>query len=249
MAGAELRVLPDAEALARAAAGELQARLRSAIGARGRAALVLSGGATPRETYRLLARRAAPAGPDWTRVAFLFGDERMVPSDDPESNYGMVEQVLLRPLGIAAEQIHRVRSELGDARAAADAYDAELREHFGLTAGAMPRIDVVLLGLGPEGHTASLFPATTALWASARLAAANWVEAKGAWRVTLTLPVLNAAACVLFLVAGAAKAEALAAVLEDDEGRVLPASRIRPAGDLVWLVDAAAASRLRRLDG
>lgn len=252
-----LRVLPDAAAWADAAAGAFFAIGAAAIRERGRFAVALSGGGTPRAAYERIAAtwREAPDGAhDWARTHLFWGDERWVPADDPRSNYRMAREALIARVPIPPENIHRVRTEARDAREAAADYEEALRRFFGSRAGEPPRFDLAFLGLGADGHTASLFPGTDALDAVDRLAVAVHVATMDSWRVTLTLPMLNRAANVIFLVTGADKAAALRVVAESAEagaaaeaGRsptapLLPAQRIRPEkGALLFLVDRAAA--------
>jgi 6-phosphogluconolactonase len=219
-----------------------------------RFALVLAGGSTPRSLYRLLVDPAAPyrAATDWRRIHFFWGDERHVPPDHPESNYRMAREALLDPLAVPRESVHRIPAELPEAAAAAAEYESELRAFFALSAdGAhLPRFDYVLLGLGEEGHTASLFPGSPALGETRRLVVAPWVEAKRSFRITLTPPALSNAKRITFLVAGESKAAALHEVLEGERRpERYPAQAIEPrgGGTLVWLVDRAAASRLTLL--
>jgi 6-phosphogluconolactonase len=240
-------VAPDPDALARAAAGEVARRSEEAITARGRFMLALSGGNTPRRAYALLAdpREGFRDRVDWTRTHVFFGDERQVHPDDAESNYGMASAALLREVPLPPGHVHRIRGEEADAEVAARGYEAELRSAFGLAPGELPRFDLVLLGLGADGHTASLFPGSAALEERSRLVVPPPVERLGVRRITLTLPVLDAARAVAFVVSGADKAERVADVLEGP-GAELPAGRVRPArGDLVWLLDAPAARLLR----
>lgn len=240
-----MRVAPDAPALMRLAAEELAARAEDAVAVRGRFTLALAGGSTPRALYALLSDPAAPyrARIPWDRAQLLFGDERCVPPDHPDSNYGMAARELLSRVAVPPASVHRMRGEDPDPERAARDYEAELCEVFALGEDERPRFDLVLLGLGPDGHTASLFPGTSALDETARLVAAPFVPRLGAHRLTLTYPVLDAARAVLFLASGADKAERVADVLE--RGADLPAARVRPAdGELLWLLDAAAAARL-----
>ncbi|HNX49189.1 MAG TPA: 6-phosphogluconolactonase [Thermoanaerobaculaceae bacterium] len=242
----ELRVFPDAAALARGAADELRRRATAAVAATGRFSVALSGGGTPRLLYRELAGDAGRGLP-WDRTHVFWGDERLVPPEHPDSNYGEVWRELLGKVPIPPGNIHRMRGEDPDPTCAAADYDGELRRVFDLGPAERPRIDLVLLGMGADGHTASLFPGSAALDTRDRLVASTFVPRLGAWRLTLALPVLNAAACVLFLVSGADKAETLARVLEGPSlPRELPAQAVQPASDdLLWLVDAAAARALR----
>ncbi len=236
-----VRVLPDLTALSAEAAAEVVRAAAEA--ARGVLALALAGGSTPRALYRLLAdpAREFSSRMPWARVHLFFGDERDVPPDHPDSNYRMVRETLLARGPAAVAQVHRIHAELGADRAAAE-YERELRSFF----GSDPAFDLVLLGMGADGHTASLFPGTAALEERERWVVATWVERLRAHRITLTLPVLERARAVLFLVAGADKAPALARVLSPRAGEEpLPAARVRPAqGQLLWLVDRAAAAAL-----
>jgi 6-phosphogluconolactonase len=249
-ASRELRVYPDAGALASAAADLFLEIARRAI-QRGPFRVALSGGSTPRALYTVLASRSEapdpPLVPDgWRAVDFFWGDERHVPPQSPSSNYRMALEALLSKLPVPAENVHRIRGELPDASVAAEEYERELRRVFRVPPVEFPRFDLVLLGLGPDGHTASLFPETPALEETKKLAVANPVEKLGDDRITLTVPVFNRAACVAFLVSGEDKARALSEVLEGPpDPRRLPAQRIRPEnGRLLWLVDRAAAARL-----
>ncbi|MFY9979529.1 MAG: 6-phosphogluconolactonase, partial [Candidatus Sulfotelmatobacter sp.] len=182
----------------------------------------------------------------WERMFFFFGDERHVPPDDLESNFRMANESLLSKVPIPAGNIFRVPSENPDASAAAEAYEKSLRSFFGLQPGEFPRFDLILLGMGPDGHTASLFPETAALQEKSRLVVANWVEKLKTHRITVTLPVINAARRVLFLVSGTDKAAALHEVLEGKQpAEKYPSKLVRPTnGKLIWLVDRAAASGL-----
>ncbi len=241
---AETWTYPDATSLARAAAEHFVTLAAEAIAARGRFAVALSGGSTPYATYTLLASDDFAARVDWPRVHVFWGDERCVPPDHPESNFRLAEEALLSRVPIPPGNLHRVRGEL-EPEVAAQAYAAELRTFFG---APWPRFDLVLLGMGDDGHTASLFPGLAALHETARsvVAVTAHYQDRPAHRVTLTTPAINAARQVLFLVTGATKAETLRAVLEGPEG-LYPAQRIRPiSGHLTWLMDAAAASKLRR---
>jgi 6-phosphogluconolactonase len=244
---AEVRVLPDPESLHRAAAEEFLRAAREAILERGRFAVALAGGQTPRDTYELMVTcpRARIGKLPWEKMHFFFGDERCVPPDHAESNYRMVKETLLSQRRIPAANVHRIRAELEPARAADD-YEAELRQFFGPGPGKVPRFDFVMLGLGPDGHTASLFPGTDALHETTRLVVAHHVPQIQSHRITLTLPVFNAAGEVMFVVSGQDKAEVVrAAVRGGGPEALLPAQRVQPAsGRLLWLVDQAAASRL-----
>lgn len=239
-----LEVYEDADALVRAAADRVIAVAADAIMLGGRFSIGLSGGSTPRPLYELLARDDYARRIEWSRTHVFWGDERCVPPEDPESNYGMAQQALLAHVPIPEENVHRMRGELPPVEAAAD-YEDLLRAFFGELPGARPRFDLLLQGLGSDGHTASLFPHSAALDERARWVAAPFVPRLGAWRITLTPPAINAAGQVIFLVDGAGKAEALRAVLRGPyRPHELPAQLIRPAGELAWMVDAAAAALL-----
>jgi 6-phosphogluconolactonase len=238
-----LLVFDDAESLARGAAARVAELARESIGARGLFAVALSGGSTPRRVYELLAGAEFRGSIDWPNVHVFFGDERMVPPDHAESNYRMAREALLSKVDVPPENVHRIDG-VGDAAANASAYESELRGLFGDV--EWPRLDQVLLGMGDDGHTASLFPGTEVLKEQRLWVAPNWVEKLGAWRVTLTAPAINAARRVTFLVTGSAKAERLREVLKGgrDFAR-LPSQLIRPSdGTLEWFVDRAAAARL-----
>jgi len=221
---------------------------RSAIDAardRGQFTIALSGGSTPKSLYHLLASNARTSLP-WGHMFFFWGDERHVPPTDMDSNYRMANEAMLAKIPVAESNVFRVPAENPDAAAAAAAYAQTLQDFFGINPGQVPVFDLVLLGLGPDGHTASLFPGTAALAEKSRLVVANWVEKFNTHRITFTLPVLNAARCVAFLVSGTDKAAALRSVLQSDApGEQYPAKLVRPAnGKLIWLLDRAAASGL-----
>jgi 6-phosphogluconolactonase len=236
-----LLVYETPEELAEAAAREFVARAEGAINALGRFAVVLAGGSTPKATYQALARDYADKL-DWGRVHVFFGDERTVPPDHEDSNYRMAHEALLSRVPVGG--VHRMRGELPPAEAAA-AYEEELRKFFGPE--GVPAFDLILLGIGEDGHTASLFPETSALDVTDRWVVANPVLKLETTRLTLTVPVINAAMAVAFLVAGEGKAKALKEILEGDaDPRGYPAKFIRPeGGDLTWMVDKAAAGLLK----
>jgi len=205
-------------------------------------AIALAGGDTPRRTYE---RLAADASVDWPRVEFFWGDERAVPPDHPDSNFRMADRALLRPLGIDPRRIHRMAAERDDLAAAARDYEAELAKVCG-EPGGPPRLDLVLLGMGADGHTASLFPRTSALSESRRWVVANEVPQLATRRLTITFPLIEHARSVIVLVAGESKAPALAQVLQGPPDRErLPSQRLRALASVEWLVDTAAASGLR----
>lgn len=237
-----LRVFDGPDALLSAAREEVVARAQKALRARRRFTLALSGGSTPKKLYESL----VGAEIDWTRTQVFFGDERCVPPDHADSNYRMAREALLSKIAIPEKNVHRVPSEDADPERAAKAYEQDLQSFFKLRPGELPTFDLCLMGMGPDGHTASLFPGTTALAEEVRLAVAPYVEKLGAWRVTMSAPVFNHARCVLFLVAGEDKAEALKGVLESERpADELPAKLVKPgAGELLWWVDKGAAKLL-----
>jgi 6-phosphogluconolactonase len=238
-------VVPDGAALARAGAEQFVAAAGRAIAARGRFAVALSGGSTPRAMHTLLAGEAFDRRLNWSRVHLFFGDERCVPPDNPESNYRMARETLIDHVPVPAANVHRLRGEDDPAGAAAD-YEADLRTFFGVSAA--PRFDLIFLGMGDNGHTASLFPGQPAVHEQVRWVVAADVAAAGMWRLTLTPVALNAAAEVTFLVSGGDKAEMVQKVLDGPyQPDLLPAQIVNPSnGQLRWLVDQAAAARLRR---
>lgn len=241
----EIRKLTTPQELFAVAAEELIRAAEAAVSQRGRFTIALSGGSTPKNLYTLLATNARSSLP-WDRMFFFWGDERHVGPQHPDSNYRMCEECLLSKVPVPPGNVFRIPAENPDAAAAAEAYEQTLRKFFALEPGSVPRLDLILLGIGPDGHTASLFPETAALNEKSRLAVANWVEKLNTSRITLTLPVLNAARIVMFLVSGTDKAPAVRAVLESDtSGEQYPAKLVRPTeGQLIWLVDRAAASEL-----
>lgn len=244
---AEVRIVADAEGLARAGASEFVRAAKEAVRANGVFTVALSGGSTPKGLYSLLASDVSfESQVPWDKTHFFWGDERQVPPDDPDSNYRMTNEAMLSKVPISAANVHRVKGELEDARQAAEDYERALHDFFRLAPGQLPRFDLLLLGMGPDGHTASLFPGTQALSEQKHLVVANWVEKVDSYRITLTLPVLNNAACVVFLVSGAEKAETLRAVLEGEAGsEPYPSQLIHPTrGRLIWLVSREAARLL-----
>jgi 6-phosphogluconolactonase len=241
-----IQVFEDASNVARAAAQRFVAVAGEAIDRRRRFTVALSGGSTPRALYSLLATRPYHDEVEWSRVWVFWGDERTVPPTDPESNYHMARESLLFHVPIPATQVFRMHGEHADPEKAAAHYEVEIRRAFALAPGELPRFDLVFLGMGPDGHTASLFPHTAALHVSDRLVVANRVDKLNTWRLTLTAPVINNAAEVVFLVVGGDKAPVLKRVLEGPrEPDELPSQLVAPAdGESIWLLDRAAASQL-----
>lgn len=237
-------VLDTPDNVASQAADEFEVRARAAIAEHGRFAVALSGGSTPRALFGLLASPEYAEDIDWTHVHFFWGDERCVPPHDERSNYGQALKALLAPIEMPDSNIHRMRGEL-DPHAGAVDYNEQLAAFFGEDVA----FDLIYLGLGPDGHTASLFPGTQTLGVTDQPCTAVRVpdNAVAPWRLTLTYPVLNAARCDMFLVEGKEKADVLSRVLEGSRDiQRLPAQGVAPAhGTLVWLVDKAAAAKLR----
>lgn len=233
----EIHIAPGPDGAAALAASETIALVVAAAGLRGCVSIALSGGNTPRLLYRHLVAMGRDAAP-WDRVTFWFGDERCVPNDHAESNAGMAWEELLLPLGITPTQV--VALPAGDPRDAAVAYGVSLRDRVGRP---IPRLDLVLLGIGIDGHVASLFPGAPALNEKVALAAAATAPPGHAirQRVTLTFPVINNARAVFFLATGAEKKRAVAAALDRVGAARSPAARVRPDGRLAWFLDAAAA--------
>ena len=238
-----VRILGSPQELFRAAAGKFCETGARAIQEHGRFVVALSGGSTPRGMHQELVQNFASRLP-WDKVFFFSVDERHVPPDSPESNYRMANEALFSKLPVPAEHIFRIQSELHDAGEAAQNYERTLRNFFRPATGEFPRFDFILLGIGSDGHTASLFPGTTALEERENWVVANWVEKLSAFRITLTYPVLNRAASVMFLISGDEKAEIVAKALQIP-GANLPCQRVRPVdGELLWFLDAAAAAKL-----
>ena len=240
-------IFPDADALARAAAFDLLQRATAAIAERGVFTLALSGGSTPKKLYALLAKDPAFAAFPWAQTQLFFGDERHVQPDHAESNFRMVKETLLASGHVPEANVHRVFAELADAAQAAAEYEAEIRRDFtadDALLDGVPRFDVILLGMGPDGHTASLFPGSPGLQETTLWVLANPVAKFNTDRITFTYPVLNAARAVLLLVAGADKESMIREVLVDARG-TYPVERVQPRdGVKVWMLDRAAAAQL-----
>jgi 6-phosphogluconolactonase len=243
----EIMIVKDLAEIGRTAAEIIVNQSNESGSCTGPFTIALSGGSTPRELHERL--RSETSGRDtlWRdNLHFFWGDERHVPPDHPQSNYRMACETLFNSAAVPAQNIHRVHAEDSDAVIAAEKYEQDLRSFFNLKSGQLPLFDCVLLGIGTDGHTASLFPATKALHEKRRLVVANWVEKFQAHRITMTVPVLNNAALAIFLVSGKDKAEILKDILEGDyHPERLPAQLIRPVhGKLLWLIDEAAGSYL-----
>jgi 6-phosphogluconolactonase len=235
-------VASDLEGLSLQVANQIARTAAEAVAARGRCALALAGGNTPRRAYELLAEPPLRDAVPWDALHLFWGDERCVPPDHPDSNYRMAREALIDRAPIAAANVHRVPTEEGSAAAVAAYYERELRTFFGLEVEDVPRFDLILLGLGPDGHTASLFPGSPALDETRRLVVPNSIDYMPHERVTFTFPVLNAARVIAFMIAGRDKAENLARALNGDPA--VPAGRIHPTdGEVRWYLDRAAAGQ------
>jgi 6-phosphogluconolactonase len=248
---AEVVVFPDLDGATADAAKRFMAISEHTVAARGACAIALSGGDTPKALFARLAgepyRRRIP----WERLEVFWADERCVPPDDPQSNYKLAWDLLLSKVPVPGTQIYRMPGDMPEHAKAAAAYAKTLREHLPATADGWPRFDLILLGIGANAHTASLFPHTEAVRECERAVVAQFVEEVGMWRMTLTVPVLRRASDTLFLASGASKAEAVRAALEGPpNGDDVPASLIRPIdGRVAWLLDRAAARGLGRSGG
>jgi len=243
----EIRILADGAAIAKRAAQEFVRAAASAVSEKGSFSVALAGGSTPKALYSLLVddptlRSQLP----WDKIHLFFGDERHVAPDQPDSNFRMATEAMISKSPLKPEQVTRIKGEYPDADAAALEYEKALREYFKLKDGEYPRFDLVLAGMGNEGHTLSLFPGTKALHADGRLVVRNWIGKLSTDRITLTAPAASNAAQIMFMVTGADKAPALKSVLEGPfEPEQLPAQLLQPKnGKLLWLVDTAAASML-----
>jgi 6-phosphogluconolactonase len=238
-----LKVFPTSAALARGSAERIAAALEEAVVAHGGASMALSGGSTPRTVYEMLSGPPYRNRIDWSRLHLFWGDERCVPPGSSESNFRMAEQALLRHVPVPPHHVHRIHGELSPAEAAR-AYERELLAAFGMRRGTVPRLSLVLLGLGEDGHTASLFPGTSVLDEQRRLVADVFVQLLGAHRITMTFPLLNNARTLLFLVSGGSKAAVLRSVLREPRPD-LPAAGVAPTdGHLLWYADRDAASHI-----
>jgi 6-phosphogluconolactonase len=235
-------------ALSEEAAGRFASIAEAAVARAGRFSVALAGGSTPRPVYARLATEPYRSRIPWRQTAFFWGDERCVPPDHSDSNYRMAEETLLSHLPMIPGGVYRMRGEDPEPARAASSYEQLLRTAFRLDAGEFPRFDLILLGMGGDGHTASLFPGSSALAERARLVAATYVERLLAHRLTLTLPVINSAAAILFLISGREKAGIVRSVLDPSTSEnQFPARQVCPRdGRLIWLADRPAASLLDR---
>jgi 6-phosphogluconolactonase len=244
-----IRILKNLDQVSSAAAEELIKCAVNAVDARGVFRIALSGGSTPKTLFTKLSsdqdfKKQMP----WQRTHFFWSDERTVPPDHPDSNYRMAREALFKHVDVSESQIHRIYAELEDPNRAAEEYEKEIRLHFNVALPHLPTFDLILLGMGPDGHTASLFPRTEALKEQKRLVVSNWVSKFNTHRITFTVPLINHSASVMFLVCGEDKAATLKAVLEGPyDPEVYPSQFIKPEGELIWFVDQAA-GKLLELD-
>ncbi len=241
----EIKKYSELVALNQAAANFFLISARTAVARQGAFHVALSGGSTPQALYELLATPEYAETVPWGKVHIYFGDERSVPPDHKESNYRMAYDALLRHVPIPESQIHRIKAECSDVHSAATDYSQQLRDCLPSGVNGEVEFDLILLGVGPDGHTASLFPKTDILHEHKALVAAVYVEDKATWRVSLTFPVLNQARQLLFLVAGSNKAEVVSKVLSNTANEaVFPVQQIKNRQQL-WLIDQAAAELLK----
>jgi 6-phosphogluconolactonase len=246
---AEINVARHGEAWAQKAADFIMTISEQAIESSGQCVIALSGGSTPRTLFQTIRSPEWNTRFNWSRIVFLFGDERCVAPEDPDSNFGMAQRELFQPLNVPHDRIYRMKGEYPDPTVAAEEYEKTLRDVTTCPAPAVPRLDLVLLGLGDDGHTASLFPGTAAMQEQYKLVTVGQAPTGITRRLTLTLGVLNRAAVVLFIVTGLGKAEMVRRVIESESetDRALPAARVSPeSGRLVWILDQAAAQHLTR---
>jgi len=242
----DLKILSTPGDLAGAAAKHFLAQSIEAVARKGLFTVALSGGSTPKGLYQLLADANEPFREQvpWASTQFFWSDERHVPPDHPDSNYRMANEVMLSRVPVPSDNVHRMRGENPNAAEAAEAYEETLLE---LTGGNPPQLDLILLGLGTDGHTASIFPNSEVLRETKRLVAAPWVEKLKTCRITMTLPLLNNGASVMFLVSGSEKAEIVKEVLQGPQ--LYPAQAIRPTnGKLLWMLDKDAASKMPQMN-
>jgi len=243
-----IKILPDIAAIAGQAASVFANAAQRAVQERGVFRVAMAGGSTPKTLYALLVAEPFRSQLPFEKMRLFFGDDRHVPPDHPDSNYRMVSENFTAKTPIKPEQVFRMKTELQDTEKAALEYEQILRTQFALKPGELPRFDLMMLGMGNEGHTLSLFPATTALRDNGRLVVRTWVGKLYTERITCTAPVANNSAAVLFMIAGADKAPALKAVLEGPyEPDQLPTQYIKPEnGKLIFLVDSTAGGMLSK---
>jgi 6-phosphogluconolactonase len=246
MNGREIEIFPSIEELNNFALEQIVRLSAEAIGKRGIFTIALSGGSTPRKLYEMLAQESLQGLINWHQVHFFFGDERHVPRDSEESNFRMANEALFSKIAVPHQNIHRFQTEESNAEIVAEKMENELREFFGLAENEFPHFDLILLGMGTDGHTASLFPGTSSLKETKRLVAENYVEKFQTFRFTFSVPTINHARDIIFLIAGEDKADVLRETLEgEDNFENFPARLINPLeGTLQFLIDKKAASKL-----
>ena len=242
----EIQIVENPAELASVAAGEFERLAKEAIEKKGSFNVALSGGSTPKAMFDLLRGDRYKDTIPWSKIHLFWGDERHVPPDDEDSNYRMTKEHLFSSIPILPENIHRVEAEKPNAKEVAANYERELRQHFNLSENEIPQFDLVFLGMGDDGHTASLFPGTDVVHDSEHLVAAPWVAKFDSHRITLTPKVINNADRIIFLVKGEDKAEALVRVIEGKKNiNLYPAQVVNPThGSLLWLCDREASSKL-----
>ncbi len=241
----QLIIEADSDSLCQHAAADLLALVKASA-AQGRPFhIALAGGSTPKALYTLLAQTPFSEEMPWEHIRFFFGDERSVPKDHPESNFRMAKEALLSQVPVSDEQIHRIHGELEDATEAAALYDKELAQYLPRDDEGVSQFDLVLLGLGPDGHIASLFPGTDILTKDQSRAAAVWVEKFDTWRISITFPMINHARNVWMFVCGEAKANIIQEVIQEKAKQPrYPVEMIQAQGEHVWYLDSAAAAKL-----
>ena len=242
----EIRIVENPTELARAAANEFEGLAKNAVQSKGSFNVALSGGSTPKAMFDLLSGDRYINTIPWSKIHLFWGDERHVPPDDEDSNYRMTKEHLFSKIPIPPENIHRIEAESSNAESAAAKYERELKQHFNLSETEIPQFDLVFLGMGDDGHTASLFPGTDVVHESKYLVAAPWIEKFDSYRITLTPKVINNSDRVIFLVKGKEKADALVRVLEGEKDiDRYPAQIVEPThGSVLWLCDREATSKL-----
>ena len=242
-----IRILKNLDQVSATAAEEIIQIAKDAIEKRGVFRIALSGGSTPKTLYTKLSSDDFKKQMSWKSTHFFWSDERTVPPDHPDSNYRMARETMFKHVDVSESQIHRIHAEVEDPNRAAEEYEKEIRQHFNVVSD-VPQFDLILLGMGSDGHTASLFPGTEALNEQRRLVVSNWVSKFNTYRITFTVPLINQAASVMFMVCGDDKAATLKAVLEGPyDPEVYPSQFIKPEGELIWFVDQAA-GKLLELD-
>ncbi len=241
----EIKIYDDRQSLSASAAERWLSLYRESIAKHGVFHVALAGGSTPRQLYQLLTRPDISQQVEWQRVHIYFGDERAVPPDHPDSNFRMAKEALLDHVPIPRANIYRIETERGDMREAALHYEQLLVNNLPETEEGVPQFDLVLLGIGPDGHTASLFPDTDILQQQERYVDAVYVKQKSTWRVSITFPVINHARHVLFLVAGADKQAVVQQILSDSQySPRLPVQMLKPAGQVEMYLDSDAAGQV-----